>query len=472
MAELLASKVCAWVLAPPDKLAQRDTVLRMCENADAVSLQHLLSTGALAGGRPLATSLQDLVHPDRGETLLHRLFVSSASRPMETIAALCELLVQRGLSLRTRDLLGRTPLHTLVLSAWADTLGLCQLVQKLLQLGADPAATDAGGVTACALLRLKANANLRRLQAAPEEDRGRYEALHKEQLAATLLLVKSSAGAGGLGSPVGGLGSPVKAHPGIFLYRTQALHAVLLVADSPSAEQRIALKLQSVPAGECQDKSMALEACFDPRGGYKVACALGPFLGAQAPATASALLTAWRQTVREAAPARAGCVAKCHCYVAAESEEQQLEASGGECCPHPQECEFSALAAAHALCKPVAPKRYKGAAGAEKKAAADQWAAWHRRAQAALPQEEAGPAGAPQLLLTALGTLLLRHGRRDWPAQAPPRVEAGELATAGLPAEQREVYVGMGSPSRSCPRALGGGGADVLVDLVKKLAFE
>ena len=468
MAEALASKVCAWVLAPPDKLAQRDTVLRMCENADAVSLQHLLTTGSLlAGGKaqPLATSLQDLVHPDRGETLLHRLFVTSASRPAESIAALCELLVQRGLSPCTRDLLGRTPLHTLVLSAWADTLGLCQLVQKLLQLGADPAAADAGGVTACALLRLKANANLRRLQAAPEEDRGRYEALQKEQLAATLLLVKSSAGAGGLGSPV-------KTHPGIFLYRTLVLHAVLLVADSPSAEQRIVLKLQSVPVGECQDKSLALEACFDPRGGYKVACALGPFLGAHGPATAAALLSAWRQIVREAAPARAGCVAKCHCYVAAESEELQLEASGGECCPHPLECEFSALAAAHALCKPVAPKRYKGAAGAEKKTAAEQWASWHARAQAVLPQEEAGQAGAPQLLLTALGSLLLRHGRRDWPAQAPPKVEAGELATAGFPAEQREVYLGMGSPSRSCPRALGGGGADVLVDLVKKLAFE
>jgi hypothetical protein len=76
----LASKVCAWEFAPPGKTAQRDVLLRYAENVDVASLEALLATGcvppARAGTAPqpcaLLGCLADVVHPDRGETLLHR----------------------------------------------------------------------------------------------------------------------------------------------------------------------------------------------------------------------------------------------------------------------------------------------------------------------------------------------------------------------------------------------------------------
>jgi hypothetical protein len=491
----LASKVCAWEFAPPGKTAQRDVLLRYAENVDVASLEALLATGcvppARAGTAPqpcaLLGCLADVVHPDRGETLLHRLFACGAASPCEAVERAAVLLVRRGgLPPSARDLLGRTPLHALVLSPWGSSVGLRRLVEGLLQLGADAEACDAGGAKASALLKERANAVQRKLAGQQEgSERARLAAVQGEQLAAMLLLTgqqqgaSAGAGAGGA-SPQLQLGSPITAYPGIFLSRTLVPYAVLLVAKDAALLPRSEVKTQLLPLCDSREKMLdALEGCCDPTQGYRAACALGPFMGHHGLTTARALVAVWKRAALQASQAvgegeaggrrgALGCLARCHSFVAASGEgeqQQQQQAAGSReapCCPFPGECEFHALAVAHALWKDKALKRYSGTG--------DKWKLWHELAKEALAAGGAAPAAvlstakgevvstlqALAPLLTPFGELLLKHGRRDFPA--PAALPAEEVATAGLTEDLRAPCLGLGSPSRPNVRTLGGGG--------------
>jgi hypothetical protein len=322
---------------------------------DLDSLEYLFETGcarpSAAGAKPapcpLINCLADVVDSSRGETLLHRLFADGAVRPSEAVERAAALLVRRGgVPPNARDLLGRTPLHALVLSPWGSSLGLLRLVEGLLQLGADAEARDAGGDSACALLKRRANAvqdrlarqreaiarasallNEQRGSAEPEDieraqeerqaavsESTRLAAVQGEQLAAMLALAGRQAGQGGGGAGGGGggggspqqqqqqqLGSPVTAYPGLFLSRAPLPYAVLLVAADAALLPRSEVRALLLPVCDSREKMLgALEGCCDPTQGYRAACALGPFEGPHGPATARALAAAWKRAALQA----------------------------------------------------------------------------------------------------------------------------------------------------------------------------
>ena len=340
----LASKVCAWEFASSKKNKWRDFLLSVAQNVDLSSLDTLFSTGCGAvttGAKhepcPLLGCLADVVDSSsRGETMLHRLFVNgSNATTSEAVERAVTLLVRRGgLSPSARDLLGRTPLHALVLSTWNSSLGLRRLVEVLLQLGADAEACDAGGVRASALLKKQINMDQKTLAALNEtiertsavlnelassepeaieraqeghqaavRARTRLAAVQSEQLAAMLLLAGQAGqgGAGGGGGSPQQLGSPITAYPGIFLSRAPLPYAVLLVAGDAALLPRSEVRTLLLPGCESKEKMLgALEGCCDPAQGYRAACALGPFEGPHGLATARALAAAWKRAALQA----------------------------------------------------------------------------------------------------------------------------------------------------------------------------
>ena len=501
--------MCVWHFAPGTCKQQREAVFRAVVNCDEAGLLGLFATGRISNPPLIFTlsPLADIVHEQSGQTLLHQVFCSAPKTSANDVACLervCRLLVHppadwAGLSPCARDLLGRTPLHTLALSGWGNSPWLCRLVQVLLDLGADPEAPDGGGFRAHTYLREKADATNKELLKREEEALAPTAAAEQEELQVNINQLREQQGEqiralsllrpqeGGVPP---GLKSPVRHFPGIFLASCmKATFAVLLVPTAPESQ---GFKIELNPAvplvGERPCKQ-ALEGCETPGSGFKVACAFGPFLGTQGPLAAKVTRRVWDALCtgkgRLGRGDRTGggsgavaftCLASCRAQRGGGGGGGDQDAScapGGGAC-YPGECAFHALAAAYTICQ-ERPLKVFSAAGsgleerwkqchvAAKAEFAAQWAAEPAAAASATTTVIAPSAWG--LTLTDLGEAMKRHGRGYAAALAAAATPSTselkkELCKAGLvPSGEAGAPLGptsWGSPPRPLnpPRTL------------------
>lgn len=142
----VAAKACYWATASnAEKLIAR-SVLDLGRRGTVSSIETWRDSGFLTLSTIQSHLVKctipaaDIVDSKTGETTLH-VVMENASLSSELIKAVHSL----GIDANARDLCGRTPLHTLVLSRGSSSNHLLEFVKTLVELGASVLSTDAAG---------------------------------------------------------------------------------------------------------------------------------------------------------------------------------------------------------------------------------------------------------------------------------------------------------------------------------------